>query len=114
MNLYIVRSNFENLIDSSYVTLTCMAYLPKILLIILRGNRIKEFIRKLHSTNFIPRKKEQFFIFQKYVQIAKTTSLVFITMCSITATIWAITPLMQASKVKFNNFLTYKFKKIKK
>lgn len=100
INLYVVRSNLDNLIDSSFVTLTCIAYLPKIILIISRGKKIKEFLKKLRNPIFSPQTKEQFIVLEKYKNLSRQTSFVFILMCSITATIWAITPLVQSNKVK--------------
>lgn len=99
MSIYIMRNNVQELVDSSFFTLSCIAYASKFIVFISRRKTVEEFFQRLHDPIFIPRRKEHFDLLEESADTARTTSMTLLSIAMTTCITWIIFPLVENKEV---------------
>ncbi|XP_051156145.1 uncharacterized protein LOC127278454 [Leptopilina boulardi] len=107
MSIYIMRNNVQELVDSSFFTLSCIAYASKFIVFISRRKTVEEFFQRLHDPIFIPRRKEHFDLLEESADTARTTSMTLLSIAMTTCITWIIFPLVENKEEKTLLFVAW-------
>lgn len=99
INIYLTRSDVQKVVDSSFFTLTCVGYVAKLVVFILRRQEVEGFFKRLHHPIFAPRRKEHLAVLKDYTNVAKASSMTFMVLSMITCATWILFPLVDSSQV---------------
>lgn len=99
INIYLMRGNLRNLVESSFFTLTCAGYTTKLFLFLFRRKKIEEFLKRLHNPIFVPQRNEHFHVLRIWSNIARDNSLVYLALCLFTCVWWIMYPFVDKTQV---------------
>lgn len=107
-----MRGDLKELVDNSFFTMTCIGYASKLIVFILRRNKIEEFFDRLRQPIFYPKGKKHFDVLNEYTIAARTNTMIYISLVLATCVTWIIFPLVDMKQVLKFILLKMIFKKI--
>ncbi|XP_043480284.1 uncharacterized protein LOC122509985 [Leptopilina heterotoma] len=107
ISMYIMRNNVQELVDSSFFTLSCIAYASKSIIFITRRKKVEEFFQRLHDPIFTPKRKEHFDVLEESAVTARTTSVALLSIAMTTCITWIIFPLIENREEKTLLFVAW-------
>ncbi|XP_051157725.1 uncharacterized protein LOC127279421 [Leptopilina boulardi] len=93
MSMYIMRRDLQEIVENSLLTLTCVAFVSKLVVFLLRRNKIEEFFQRLHDPIFYPKRKEHLNVLKESAAIGQASAITFLSLSLSTCLIWIIIPL---------------------
>lgn len=100
INIYLIRDDIQKLVESSFFTLTCAAYVVKLAVLLLRRTEIEEFLERLQGPIFFSRRIEHLMVLKNSVVIAKASSRSLMVLVLLTCVCWILFPLVDSTQVE--------------
>ena len=105
-----MRGDIQKLVESSFFTLTCVGYVTKLVVFLLRRKEIEGFFERLHDPIFAPRRIEHLMVLKDSTVTAKASSMTFMVLSMLTCACWILFPLVDTNQVRKIDMYIYQYR----